>query len=83
MANSRAGNVIRIDETDTTLAGIHDICDIMYQGSGVEIREGSASGPLVWESDMSMCCQAKIRVTGGLHITLTDGVLYLYGTVRP
>lgn len=84
MANSRAGNVVVVDTTGTTVAeGIH-IVGIKYIGAAsgtATLKAGSSSGNPLWEESgtANVFNQVDIKEKDGVHVILgTTAKVYLY-----
>lgn len=84
MANTRAGNVIRVD-TSAAFVEAKSICGVKYIGasSGTgSIKADSTSGNLMWEESGTANVsnpELEMYSTGGVYVTVTNGaVVYLY-----
>lgn len=85
MANTRAGNVVRIDTT-ADLTDIRSICGIKYIGNTngtarVEKYVAAGNGNLLWEQDgtSDLFEDVQIRSNVGIRVEITNGaVVYLY-----
>lgn len=84
MANSRAGNVILVDTTATTVAEAIEISAIKYIGastSSVTLKAGTSSGNVLWEESATtnVFNEVQIREKDGVHVVITGTAkVYLY-----
>lgn len=84
MANSSAGNVRFVDTNDTTLADAKKICGIKYIGaasSSVTIKDGSATGNILWTDNGSTTKfeEVAIQVGSGIHVAVVGTAsVYIY-----
>ena len=84
MANSRAGNVVKVDTDATTLSDVRDVVAIKYIGntSGTAtIKKGATGGSLLWQESGSANVFNEVKITSptGLYVNLTNGaVIYIY-----
>lgn len=87
MANTRAGNVIRLDTTGTVPGPSGRIKSILYvgdTGASAILRADGGSSQIVWQRSgdleaLDEVCIVLPGSTNNLHITVANGaVVYLY-----
>lgn len=84
MANTREGNVIRID-TSAAFADVKRVCGIKYVGAAsgtAEVRgDALVGGDLLWQHSGNVLAFEEVEITspGGIYVTVTNSaVVYIY-----
>lgn len=86
MANSRTGNVDRIDTTNTNIEDVRTVAGVKYVGaaSGTAIIKSVDTGETMWEhsGDVIAFDEVCIRCSDGVEVEVTNNaVVYIYSKV--